>query len=365
MYVDCRDTLCVCVCAIMVRILAIGDPHFKVDNTEESEHFHLQVHNWLVSNRDVVDFIVILGDILHSHEKIFTFAMNTAVRFIKMCSSFATTYCLVGNHDATSNTFFCGSNHWLNVLDDMQNVVVVDRPKFVKGTNKILCCPYVSDGRFYEMLQTYQPEWRNYTKLIFAHQLFDGAHMASIVAEGVEQYDLNDPVLISGHIHDRHQPQPNLYYTGSSQQLAFNEKGDKSIAVVELKDDKVTWNEIYLQLKQRKTIYTSVADVDKIQWVSGVVYKVVIRDEECNIKVFKKSAKLKELEQRECVRSVQFKIEVRSDDEMKDAEGTDCIDFLSLLMSKVEGDGDPYMKSYAKHLLLGSEDQSDKDVVLV
>ena len=62
--------------------LAIGDPHFKVDNAEESEHFQRQLQRWLENNAETLDGIIVLGDILHSHEKIYTFAMNMAVNFI-------------------------------------------------------------------------------------------------------------------------------------------------------------------------------------------------------------------------------------------------------------------------------------------
>ena len=52
----------------MDRILLIGDPHFKVGNKIQTDQLHAQVLQYLHENQ--VDFVVILGDILDTHEKI-------------------------------------------------------------------------------------------------------------------------------------------------------------------------------------------------------------------------------------------------------------------------------------------------------
>ncbi len=338
-------------------ILAIGDPHFKVDNTEESEHFSQQVKNWLIQNK--VDFIIILGDILHSHEKIFTFAMNTAVNFITMCSEFAPTYCLVGNHDATSNTIFCGTNHWLNVLKNKQNVIVVDKPTNINSS--IVCCPYVSDGRFVEMLDLYVEDWKDLV-LIFAHQLFDGVQMGAILAENVEEWKDAYPLVISGHIHDRQQVQKNLYYVGSSQQLAFSERGDKSLALVTVEGKRVHWKEIFLNLKERKTMYVSLEELTSLNLKTNIQYKIVVKDDDSAIKAFKKTSKYKDLLALPNVKSVQFKPNI---EEEKEEQSSSTNDFVSILVNKVNTEGDLYLQSYAKHLISGSEDLSDKDVILL
>lgn len=345
-----------------MKILVIGDPHFKVDNVEESEHFLLQVQQWLVNNP--VNTIVILGDILHSHEKIFTFALRMAVKFIKMCASFAFTYCLVGNHDATSNTIYCSSNHWMGVLEGLSNVAVVESPKW--HTDQILLCPYVSDGCFMKMLEEFSPEYKR-AKVIFAHQLFDGGQMGALVASGVERWDIGLPQIISGHLHDRQHPQPNLYYVGSSQQLAFNERGDKSIACVTVQDNGVRWDEVYLSLKQRKVVYTNVpgvpGEVTKIQAKPLVTFKVLIKDTEAAIKAFKKTVKYKALQDMANVASVQFK--VIEDATMGEASAVeDRADFLGLLRERVEKDTDPYLLSYMNSCLGNTEDLSDKAVEL-
>lgn len=347
-----------------MKILAIGDTHFTPSNLEESEHFLLQVQQWLTTTP--VDYIVILGDVLHSHEKIFTFALQMAIRFIKMCASFAPTMVMIGNHDASSNTIYCGNNHWMVALEPLSNVQVAEKPIWL--TEGVLCCPYVSDGRFIEMLQEFAPNYLVDAKLIFAHQLFDGAQMGSIIANQVEVWPPTHPQIISGHIHDRQRPQPNLYYAGSSQQLAFNERGDKSLALVYVENNTVRWEEVYLSLKQRKVIHTSVVDVlkevQKIREKPHVTFKVIIKDTDAAIKSFKKTVKYKDLESMSNVASVQFKVK-EENVEMTPVDEETKIDFLSLLTDRVMKEADPYLQSYCQSLLTnGSLDQSDKDVQL-
>ena len=348
-----------------MKLLVIGDTHFKVDNIQESEHFCLEVEKWLTVNP--VDSIVLLGDILHYHEKLETFALNLAVKFITMCSSRSPTYCLVGNHDATSNTIYCASSHWMNVLSHVPNVTVVDKPTWLlneKTTNeKILCCPYVSDGRFVESLNEFAAEWQQ-AQVIFAHQTFNGAKMGAIVASKVEEWKLEWPQVISGHLHDRQRPQANLYYTGSSQQLAFGEKEDKSLACVEV-GQTVEWSEVFLDIKHRKIIHTTLDKLDSLRLVDpNTQYKIVIQDEENNIKAFKKTSKFLDLEKLQGVKSVQFKPKPTLGSEPQSRESSN--DFVAQLMENILQSplSDSYFRSYANSLLTNSLDYSDKDIVL-
>ena len=358
-----------------MKYLVVGDTHFKVDNVEESEHFHLQVYRYLLDNK--VDCIILLGDLLHTHEKLFTFALNLAVKFITMCSSFAHTYCLVGNHDATSNTIYCSTNHWMNVLKNQTNVTVVDKPTPVMLGPLgplVLACPYVSDGRFVESLNEFAPGWQQ-ANLIFAHQLFDGAKMGAIVSQGVEEWKLEWPQVISGHLHDRQQPQANLYYTGSSQQLAFTEKEDKSLALVSTNTDDgtVKWTEVFLDIKHRKIIHATVSELFAlvIPVSSDTTYKIVIQDDDASIKAFKKTERYKELESRPGVKSVQFKVDKGPGSTSIGTSSVDVAttDFVTQLMNNLKqlyGD-DAYLESYVKSMVLNRKemDCSDKDVLLL
>ncbi len=61
------------------KILFIGDPHFKVNNIEIIDEF---IHQCLEQLTPDIDICVIGGDILHTHERLHTTALNKAINFI-------------------------------------------------------------------------------------------------------------------------------------------------------------------------------------------------------------------------------------------------------------------------------------------
>ena len=80
-----------------MRITAIGDTHFRVDNINIVEILIQKIVQILSKNPP--DLIVLLGDILHDHERLHTIAMNKAYEFITLLRDISPVYILVGNHD--------------------------------------------------------------------------------------------------------------------------------------------------------------------------------------------------------------------------------------------------------------------------
>ena len=218
-----------------MKILCIGDPHLRIEDELQAKLLIKNINKFLTENKNI-DLIIILGDILHNHEKIHSASLNLALEFFKMCKNYCTTYCLVGNHDATNNTIFLNTNHWMNICKEWKNFTVVDKPTFIniKGIS-LGFCPYVPDGRFVEAISTLENEnsydWLN-CNIVFAHQLFNGAKMGAIVAENVEEYLEEYPLCISGHIHSKQKIKSNLYYTGSSTYVGYGDTGKKYLMLV-------------------------------------------------------------------------------------------------------------------------------------
>ena len=77
--------------------LAIGDPHFQVSNVPDAEDLISKV-NKLVSQLEPT-FVVILGDLLHTHEKIHVTPFNLATRLITSLAKKVPVYLIIGNHD--------------------------------------------------------------------------------------------------------------------------------------------------------------------------------------------------------------------------------------------------------------------------
>lgn len=80
-----------------MKVICIGDPHFRTDNMEDVNIFITKMKKLCEDEKP--DFIVVLGDLLHTHERLHTLPLNKAYEFIDILRNIAYTYILVGNHD--------------------------------------------------------------------------------------------------------------------------------------------------------------------------------------------------------------------------------------------------------------------------
>lgn len=240
----------------MTTIIAIGDIHIKLDNITDIQLLIQNIEKEIVARNP--DAIILLGDILHTHERIHTTCLNQAEQLFKMCSNYVPTYILVGNHDYISNSQFLSENHWMNPFKFWKNITIVDKvtPFFI-NENHFVACPYVPDGRMVEALNTH-PEW-NSASMIFGHQSLNGVKMGAITMENVEEWCVNYPFLCSGHIHDKQRVQPNLYYTGTPMQHAYGEKHNKTISIFTVEDNKIiSHEEVDLKVSVKRIEYITV-----------------------------------------------------------------------------------------------------------
>ena len=131
--------------SITTTFIVIGDPHIQVNNFTEVDIFMKKLINLATEKQP--DFIVILGDILHTHERLHVLAMNKAYELINNMRLIAKTYILVGNHDMSSNSQFLTENHWLNGMKEWDNTVIVDKVlcETIAG-EKYIFAPYVYPG---------------------------------------------------------------------------------------------------------------------------------------------------------------------------------------------------------------------------
>jgi DNA repair exonuclease SbcCD nuclease subunit len=352
----------------MKQILCIGDPHFRVDNIEETKQFTKTLSNYLDEHNEI-DIVIVMGDVLHTHEKVHTFALNSAVDFFKMLiTKQKDVYCLVGNHDATSNTIFLTDNHWMNILKGWNNLTIVDYPLKINIEDRFaVLCPYVPDGRFVEALNKIE-DWKE-SICVFGHQLIDGAKMGMIVANGVEEWKDEYPMLISGHIHDKQWIKNNMYYTGSSLQHSFGEGGDKSLAKIYI-DDQVKVEEIYLEIKKKKILYADISELEELKekMKEDIEYKIVLSGNEGDFKMLKNSDLYKETIGLDNVKDIKFKTKMKEieknkeDGSLKEQSEDDFYNCLSQLVRK---QNDPFLESFFEHIFLGKEDNSDKDMIFM
>jgi DNA repair exonuclease SbcCD nuclease subunit len=278
-----------------MKVIFIGDPHFQVSNLIEVDLFIEKMKKLCLEEKP--DLIIIAGDLLHTHERLHTVALNKAYEFINILRNISKTIILVGNHDMCNNQQFLTENHWMNAMKEWDNVVIVDKGYKLNIENvKILFVPYVYPGRFVEALNIIDSEWKT-SKCIFAHQEFQGCKMGAITSIEGDKWDLKNPQVVSGHIHSRQVPQKNIYYSGSAMQHAFGESEKNVIPIITIEKDKFEINEIDLELSRKKIIYMDVKDLEsfKSNDREGDDIKLSICGNFESFKALKKTKKYQEL----------------------------------------------------------------------
>lgn len=280
-----------------MRLLCIGDPHFKVDNIPDVEEFIDKVV--ALSEEKDPDAIVVLGDLLHTHEKIHTIPLNKAYELVARLAIVSRVFVLVGNHDLLNNQQFCSEAHWMNGMKQWEKVTIVDQPTIWEPENySFVFLPYVPPGRLLEALDSVdRPEgWWKEVNALFTHQEFRGCKMGAIISEIGDLWDLNWPLVVSGHIHDKQTPQPNLYYTGSSMQHAFGETSDKTIALVIFEDDgEYQIEELDLGLRKKRIKKLSAKEIREFQPKGRDQYKLQVDGTHAEFLELKKTPEYQEL----------------------------------------------------------------------
>lgn len=252
-----------------MSVLIIGDMHYQPGNITNTEIAERDIYNILCSYN--ISFVVILGDILHTHEKINMDCFIRACNFIDMIRNMNKhVFLLIGNHDRPNHKVFLDERHAFNLYKDKQNITVVDTCfvyEFIHYTQDVeknyrFCfVPYVPDGRYLEALETCNIDPLS-MNLFFSHSEFDGCKINKLTKKKCDKWELNYPKNISGHIHNEEWVQDNLFYTGTPFQHDFNDDTNKGVFLMELDSgnfnlekirltvpSKVLWTVHYTQLQ--------------------------------------------------------------------------------------------------------------------
>jgi DNA repair exonuclease SbcCD nuclease subunit len=345
-------------------VLCIGDPHIQVSNIVETDLLIKGLINLATEKQP--DLIIILGDVLHTHERLHTIALNKAYEMIDKLRIIAKTYVLVGNHDMINNQVFLNENHWLSGMKEWSNTVIVD--KVICETIKqeqFVFIPYVPNGRFQEALNTMDGDWKD-ASCIFAHQEFAGCKMGAIISVEGDKWPISYPHIVSGHIHSRQIPQENIYYTGSAMQHAFGESEKNIIACLTFKNGKYEREEVDLQLPRKKIVYMDVEDLDtyKVPDTEDTL-KVTVSGNYDQFKALKKTKKYKNLLEKGVkviFKPKKLKKEGFETEDDKNISGSS--NFQTILGSIINNQKDPYLvKAY--ELIINGKDIKVDDVMFL
>jgi len=292
----------------MYQILLIGDPHFKSSNALETNQLHKSTLNYLKSN-PTINFVVVLGDILHCHEKIHTQPFCRAVKFLTDLADERETFTLIGNHDRINNNVFLTEEHPFVGLKEYPNLHIVDTTLYFSSSSLqkndedalFAFVPYVPNGRFKEALEIKNKEIkRNYEECtaIFAHQEFRGCKMGSIISEDGDIWEEELPAIFSGHIHDRQRLQKNIFYPGIPFQHGFGDNDDKAIYLLSIGSpiQKGDWKaeKIELDITPKKLYNMTLEQFDKFQPPEKAIIKINFQCHESTMKKMISSQKFRD-----------------------------------------------------------------------
>lgn len=245
-------------------LIVIGDIHFRSKSMMEHSLFVKKCIEKIKTDRSYISGIVLLGDVLDTHEVAKTQPFNLACKFIDELSSIAKVFVLIGNHDYINNSQVATTNHFFNPLKKWNNVVVVDKPMIYKFHDNITAtfCPYVPPGKFIQTLDAalHRDVWTR-SNVVFAHQEIKGCNMGNNVgSKSGDTYGPRFPPLVSGHIHLAQQFS-NVYYPGSAIQVNFDEPPGKRIWFIDFTPS-MNIDYIDVGMKEKKEIIMRIEDIN-------------------------------------------------------------------------------------------------------
>jgi DNA repair exonuclease SbcCD nuclease subunit len=275
----------------MTTILVVGDPHFKINNVKETKLMVEAIVSLAEERKPTI--IVILGDVLDRHESVHVTPLTNATNFMARLIDIAPLYILIGNHDRPNNSSYLTGEHPFTAVKHWKNTTVVENTFVTNiGDLPIMFVPYVPPGRFQEAIDTV--EW-NDPVIIFAHQEFKNAKMGAILSTKGDDWAIEKPLVVSGHIHDYDQLQDNIIYTGTPIQHAFGDRSDKTISWFELdaKGEVVKNERIDLGLPKKKMVYLTPEKIISYEVPPNTQVKLVIKGTTAELKTISKMEKIK------------------------------------------------------------------------
>lgn len=278
-----------------MKLLIVGDLHYTTGNRIDTAAVETAVFALIEQHKP--QQVVLLGDILDTHERYHTDPHGDSINFLKQLRAALKAYggqlaVLIGNHDRPNNSDYLSGRHPFTAFESTNEFAVVSTPMIITVPNcsrRVVCVPYVPPGRFAEAVATVSvlP-----TDLIVAHQEFKGAKMGAIVSEAGDDWPLDRNEVISGHVHDYQRLQPNVLYVGTPYQQRFGETDGKTVSLFELEAPSVIDSEQRLALpglKPKKIMRFSASEVSTIQLPVGYRLKIVVIGTQGELNAVKKN----------------------------------------------------------------------------
>jgi hypothetical protein len=175
----------------MARVVYVGDPHATAGEVDDCRALMGRVRSF--AREVAADRVTILGDLHHTHAVVRLEVVSMwREELSRLVADDLEVVVLKGNHDASQD----GRHHILVAYRDL-GVTVVDAPLELGG---VLHLPYMARKEDFVAACC-----ASGSPVVVCHQLFDGSRYENgfyAGEEGVDQADVPQERVISGHVHD-------------------------------------------------------------------------------------------------------------------------------------------------------------------
>lgn len=343
----------------MALILAVGDLHFTPGNASVTDLVSQKILEAVV--RYDIKMVVFLGDILHTHEKIHMGTLNRAIRLIEGCARHCTTMVIIGNHDRSTSTDYLTDESPFLSLKGKENICIVDTViSFdwkVSKSKKLLFvfCPYVPPGKFHDALatlDTFYPKLKGIRPdAIFCHQELRAGM-------GGDEWDVENPLIISGHVHKRSQPQDNILYPGTPYQISYNDESDKGVFICRFGEDSPNITFLRLGIRKKKTIRITPKEVASFTHAGRDDIRLVIHGPHSEIKSIQMTGALDRL----IGKGISISLDVQGVDTISQ-RGKTCKQILKELMEDDEPVRNMYESIFSAKPVSNPEGENLKSIL--
>jgi predicted phosphodiesterase len=286
----------------VTTFLVIGDPHFELKWLSTVDAFTRQVVNLVKSNKP--DVVMILGDVLHTHEKARVECHKRAIEWFKELASYSHTVVLMGNHDRPNNSVYLTNDHFFTGLEGCPGLVIVaTAPYSFEVSNggeslRFVAVPYVPKGRLHETLDKLTvPFSEHRPTAVFSHQDIKGAKMGAIVCKDGDVWPENYPLLVNGHIHEYQTLGNNIIMPGTPYQTTYSEDMNKGVYLFTFTEGKQMpeIKRIKLNLRIKMSVNKTPSEFAAMKAPDlGSELRIIVQGEESEIEAVKVSKQYKE-----------------------------------------------------------------------
>jgi hypothetical protein len=260
-------------------LIVVGDGHIKRSSIVRSQKMCDDILEYV--DKIKPDATILLGDFHHTHDIAYQEPFDLCMKFIISLSKKTPVFFVTGNHEILSHAHYLTDKHFLNPLKFIPNITIVDYPLHSRIKNHDFAfVPYVAPGLFKDTLKLIFPNDEDMRKMraVYSHQEYRGAKMGSVISEVGDVWEVDLPLIISGHVHGFDILQSNIIYVGTPIQDNFSEDPNKGIFHFLFHEDNThTMTKLPIKVPVKRTYRLTIEEFKKFTLPENIEAKIIVR----------------------------------------------------------------------------------------